>query len=495
MTGAFLPAWLLIFCSFSPLLSALGYSLSSLEHLAWMGLSVVLAAIVAALHNVHRLFMLPAVLLFSGLAVDLYFIDAGPWYYLLSGLLVSLLFLHQEKLTLTIFPVFALFFSLTAALMPPAHALSPAKPHDDSRRADLAPIIHIMVDGHVALDNLQADPLSRPVADMIGETLKHHGFHSYPGAYSEQLWTHASMLHSLNSRSSASAITRDDSGNFEWMLQENELFQKLHAAGYAIHVTQPDYINYCHRMSVISECSTYRARSADYVKSFNISPTGRTLIALGLLERSIRTRSRVYYAITGYPAFRELDTAMREHLRPWIATLGSMQTLKETTTKASGINRGEYHFVHLLMPHQPYAFDSKCQLVSPERWLNTIDYFGTRGQQERTQYRQPYTEQIQCLWSMLDDLFSELAQNAQAHDAWIIVHSDHGSRVAAGKYLGPDENAYKHHMDWSDYHSALLAVKSPARPTGVTDTPISIQQAISWQSPVIPFRRIGSSGK
>ena len=76
----------------------------------------------------------------------------------------------------------------------------------------------------------------------------------------------------------------------------------------------------------------------------------------------------------------------------------------------------------------------------------------------RTRYTL-YLEQIRCLNTMLGQLFDRLRESGDYEDATIIVHGDHGSRIA----ITDPKERYRDQLidsDYSDAFSTLFAVKT-----------------------------------
>lgn len=138
------------------------------------------------------------------------------------------------------------------------------------------------------------------------------------------------------------------------------------------------------------------------------------------------------------------------------------------------LQRGQYLFAHVLLPHYPYIFDQTCALRPVADWRNRAvapgetDTMSTRAERYRL-----YIEQMACARHKLDQLLAAIARNAALADATIVIHGDHGSRIAIESWktagAGYDESAYLR-----DWHAAHFVVRLP----GVAGTRIAPALAI-----------------
>ncbi len=464
----------------APLLFTLGYGALSLPHAVWLCVAIAGGLLIALLGKRLPWFRVIPCMLFWLLAVDLYFLDANLIYVLCAAIIVAALFQKFPEEFPSITAIFAGIFSITTWVgswqdcrcLPewPASAVSESK---------LAPVVHIMLDGHTGLDNMTMEPDNKSAlaaADRIRTVASKHGLVVAQQSFSPMVWTHLSMGLNLNPniQDMAAILSRDDSGAYEWAMSRASLFNLLEAIGYRLTITQSDFIDYCGAFAKAS-CRTYRARAADFVQNEGYSTTASLRIAAGMVERSFRARSMLYRDAIYSRALAGTDLWLRGELRPWVGSVGSMQVLNQLTSEASTIQRGSYHFVHLLLPHQPFVFDESCQAIDPEHWLNPMDKMGGRPATERQQHREQYFRQVACLWQKLDLYLAALLQ--QHPDAVVILHADHGTRIAEGPYRGAAKAPYVNDKDWSDYHSALFATRYPDAandPIWQTEKPIAV---------------------
>ena len=143
------------------------------------------------------------------------------------------------------------------------------------------------------------------------------------------------------------------------------------------------------------------------------------------------------------------------------------------------LQRGQYLLVHLLLPHYPYIFDQTCALRPVAEWRNRavplgeVDTTATRTERYRL-----YADQIACTRRKLDLLLASVAQNPALADATILIHGDHGSRIAIEKWqsagAGYDEGAYLR-----DLHLTHFAVRLPGRSGRRIEPPLAIHDVFA----------------
>jgi hypothetical protein len=75
----------------------------------------------------------------------------------------------------------------------------------------------------------------------------------------------------------------------------------------------------------------------------------------------------------------------------------------------------------------------------------------------------------------MESLFSELKSLGIYDEATIIIHSDHGSRLASWRYVSSKPERFSERDKIDDY-STLLAIKAPGVAPGIHDEPVALQQ-------------------
>ena len=143
--------------------------------------------------------------------------------------------------------------------------------------------------------------------------------------------------------------------------------------------------------------------------------------------------------------------------------------------------RGSAFIAHLLIPHHTYMYDEHCRIKRDiEAWANNVSPDTTASPgivntpESRRRYYAGYLEQLRCTRGALQDFLEELQEIGVYENATIIVHGDHGSRIAlaAPNRLFGDLLS---DADLVDLYSVLFAVRGPGFDSGYDTSLRSIQ--------------------
>jgi hypothetical protein len=129
----------------------------------------------------------------------------------------------------------------------------------------------------------------------------------------------------------------------------------------------------------------------------------------------------------------------------------------------STAQRGDFILAHLMMPHHPYVYDANCKLRQPSEWLERMDRDAPPGvvntpDSRATRYAR-YFDQAGCALKKLDTLMTAIPTSLR-RDAIVIIHGDHGSRIALIEPELPDASRMSA-SDYADGYSTLFAIRSP----------------------------------
>lgn len=116
--------------------------------------------------------------------------------------------------------------------------------------------------------------------------------------------------------------------------------------------------------------------------------------------------------------------------------------------------RGEYVYLHAVMPHHPYVFDRDCNYHGRET-----------GKLLTTDRREGYLDQSACSVKLIVDILAALKRHGRFDDATFILHADTGAEEgfmddppdfrSPTKTLGMADNVFLSGAN------ALLAIKRP----------------------------------
>lgn len=82
----------------------------------------------------------------------------------------------------------------------------------------------------------------------------------------------------------------------------------------------------------------------------------------------------------------------------------------------------EFIYAHLLAPHPPLFLDSSCEMKAQAGYGGFTILQPNMSDAELTRARDWYVGQVQCVNAVLEDV----ASLADAHDAIVVIHGDHG---------------------------------------------------------------------
>ncbi|HEV2747975.1 MAG TPA: hypothetical protein VGW34_11830 [Allosphingosinicella sp.] len=445
----------------------LGSLLNLLNHNEYPLLTAEVAAVAAGLVGLaaafgllHRLAMPRLSFLFTalliGLAVDLNS-DRFEWVVAaVAAGLVAAWFRDAVVLKLVAAAFLGVTFfqlaqgRLSQAASPPATA--PARP---AQRPDLAPVVHILFDAYLGIDGMAEEEatfgaLRKANVDFFAR----RGFRLYGGAYSEHRNT-ANSLPQIFSFGRAPLATvsqrqqRSTPGELAY-------FKALGGLGYRIHLLQTDYVDLCAGQGV-ADCRSFRRSDLSAIAGTGMSVGDRaetiasTLTGLAVVPAALfNNGSKAWADLSGGT---HLDLQQRGKLFP----IASMKAMDELERLLEGAGRGDAYVAHFLIPHDPFLYDGSCR-VRPRRDWSFEGMPPSRQLRERD-----YAAQMRCVLTRLDRLLAALARSPAGKDAIVIVHGDHGSRIADE---APQLGAAPSRRDFAMTYSTLFAVRGPGIPAG-----------------------------
>jgi hypothetical protein len=414
------------------------------------------------------------------LFVDLQFEWLDPPTYLrvlCLGLgMVFLCWLVRGNLSRIIAPVFATM--LVAGLLFPsgsgewwAKARTPRVDAQASARPSPPVVVHLIFDAFIGVEGIPSEvPHATAVAHSLRSFLHDAGFHVFGRAYTRFHKTENSIPNMLN-YSSLPEQRHFVQGDHR-QLRENRYFEEMRKRGYAIHVYQPDFIDFCAgHESEISSCRTF--------PTFGIS--GVHTLPLPVLEKA-ELVLRNFFELSGVWRFVRLKAISSGHRFPnWffssphLWSVRGLELLDIVARDVANATPGSLYFAHILAPHDPYVYDRNCNLRDPHDWE---DRPKSSSAQSRIRYYRLYLEQVECLRTRLEGIFDWWSREGVFSRAKIILHGDHGSRlfsreatIANGDELLPS--------DYIDSFSTLFAVKASGLEAKYDRRMVAIQDALA----------------
>ena len=353
-------------------------------------------------------------------------------------------------------------------LLPPETSYGHQIAQSSGTNADVAPILHVVLDEHIGLAGLptEIEPI-KLLKEELEDFYREFSFRVYEKAYSQYSWTHNSMSNLFN----FSEIDVDSSyfatsrGPFQ--LRRNEYFRHLTQQGYSIRVYQPVWMQYCEAENAnITSCSTYPNFFWGGLADKKLAATEKArLIAGGLLSPvgSLRWAYKNYNKIRGSTSrFGFKLPAWPEWWRS--GPLSAFDAFDDLKQDISSGTRGYAFFAHLELPHSPYILDRHCQpYPRVSDWLGPMvdDPLAPEnsGDTRAERYRL-YAEQIRCQQLLLRDLLEIFLAATKNTESIIVIHGDHGSRITRRQMVAK-ERALLSRDDFVDSFSTLFATRVP----------------------------------
>lgn len=385
-------------------------------------------------------------------------------------------------------------FSIVVVVFPPAAPQIPVPPTvSDQRDESLPPRLHVVLDEHIGIAGLPTDlEGGAALAAELRNFYAERGFRVHERAYSQYDRTPSSLANLLN----LSSVPRVGHyfANHEppFELMKNGYFSQLHQEGYALRVSQSDYLDFCSASPVpLENCSTYPVYSLRSVLDQPLSAwqAGR-FIRAGFLKAATPIE-RLHFL---YDHLRDRGLTLPEwsHGPRGTGPLPSILALDALKAEFATGTRGRTWFAHLMLPHNPYVYDETCQLrADVGTWDNAWhdERKGARQNTPDTRRRRysGYFAQIRCQQLQLAELIEAFERANPEGDATILLHGDHGSRIA-NYWPRLDTETRMTARDAIDAFSTHFAVRGPGLVAQAEAAPTALQDLLAevlGEAPVV----------
>ncbi len=370
---------------------------------------------------------------------------------------------------------------LGTVLMPPREQITLTGPSLDEpvERSDLPFILHLILDEHIGIEGIPREfDADGEIAAEVRDSYMDMGFRVFGRAYSDYYHTTKTIPNLLNFTVSTNDVEYlPPPFRRKKPLRRNAWFDLLGDMGYRNHVFQSNYITYDRRLDPsrargVESSLTYASESIHPLSSVAIPVIDKSRYILG-------SYLRLSYFLTmmrdGYGDLRRSSVGLNLGLPAWdrsgkyLSVLSSMDAIPLLERDLEHAGPGKAFFVHLLLPHYPYAYDRDCEVrVMNDGWLNAEDVSKAprRNDAESRALRYPlYLDQLICTNNTIKKILEELSTRPWWDDAIIIVHGDHGSRIDMGPPKVPTV-AEMNAQDFLDAFSTLFVIKMPGLPAG-----------------------------
>ena len=342
----------------------------------------------------------------------------------------------------------------------------------ESGNSDLPVILHLVLDEHIGLAGMNE---RRPGGERLARDLEAfytgYGFRLFSQAYSQYFDTPMSLAGTLNFDASPRVEAYLEKGRGKWTLHANRYFSELGQRGYKARIYQSNYMDFCQTTEITLEsCAVYNPDKFVPDSVAELPLVERVLLLANMYYSSIATIRLMKFAGSSLSAHLEGYGLELPGLGLWhgllgpIAVLPTLERLGDDLSRTSG---GTLFFAHLMIPHYPYVLRSDCSIRTPiSSWELRFLREGMNTPESRRRRYTAYYDQIRCTLRKLAALFDAMKAAGSYEEAIILIHGDHGSRIALIdptvenlSRLTPDDHI--------DSFSTLFAAKVPDLAPGV----------------------------
>lgn len=337
--------------------------------------------------------------------------------------------------------------------------------HVGSINPALPPVLHLVLDEQIGLegipDSIEGGAQLR--ADL-SNLFRRFGFTVYERAFSQYSESQLSLASLVNGEVFLQRPDYVRSSLTGYSVDSNRWLSSLAAQGYSLRIYQSGWIDFCDASDFQPDyCYTYPTNSVSSLLDYDLGPVAKTRLILPRLFKGT------------FDIFQSSE--------PQLSALSTLSTLERVARDIRSHQSGSAFFVHLMLPHYAYIFDAACRpRPAIETWANVGD-LGFRAAQfntdEERKFKYPlYFAQVRCLMGALDDLFQEMEELGILDRATVIVHGDHGSRLATKSFRFVDPLDLTD-RDVIDLFSTLLAIHRPGGEAATIPEQVSLQEVFA----------------
>ena len=308
-------------------------------------------------------------------------------------------------------------------------------------------------------------------------------------------------------------LAEGSSSTFKVRTTQNRYFENMAQNGYRIEAYQSDYMDFCgNAASAPPFCLTYRPFPVKFIadQPWPTSEKLQTLMGYYLTHSAFYTTVR-----QGWYLLAEGGLKIGLNLPKWnwefsrSAPMGTLDLIEPLAQRLQNAKAGEMYFVHLLLPHSPYAFNEMCELKPAHEWMERRDRVLPSAQantdETRLERYDSYMQQIACANTQITRLIDAFETSRIASGRVIMVHGDHGSRIARydARESRRDDLTPR---DIIDNYSTLFAIKADDISPGYDLSRVSMQDLVefyvkggfaetkqghTWPAPIFHYTSIG----
>jgi hypothetical protein len=356
------------------------------------------------------------------------------------------------------------------------------------RKADLPVYLHIILDEQIGIEGLDDKvPSQKALKNQIKNFFSKRSFRVYGRAYSQYFDTRDSIASSLNliPTSSPDSFYSRKSFLHSHTLLKSAYFEKVLSEGYGINIYQSTYMDFCNSIKRgVGKCITYNSSgpSSTALRSLNsVEKINVILSSYGELSAIVRGTKKFYRNKRNYFSRNNNSPPDLTDTSGRIGPISTLPVFDKLIKDISSSQGGTMFFAHLLIPHFPYSVDSACQIRRPVmKWASrhSPPPGPANSPQSRLARYEEYIPQVQCALSKIKNLFDVMETNGTFENAIIIIHGDHGSRIAQVEPRTKNK-ARLSPQDFYDGFSTLYVEKSPKISPGYDKRMMALPKLLS----------------
>lgn len=336
-------------------------------------------------------------------------------------------------------------------------------------------VLHLYLDGLIGIEGIPQDLHDgKALAQDFKNFFRINDFQTFGGAHSSYYRSIYSITGMLNFNNSPKKLREnieiiEKNYAITYKLKRNAYFKKLHEQGYNINVYQAEFMDFCDPLYVqAKDCFMYMQNAPDR-KAMGHLGFGERLKLLWYTfarEQAI-VEKLIYYQLHLSSTFTMLP--QNSPLLKMLVSVGAMSIssvidkIAQDVTSSKG---GNVYFAHVLIPHSPYIWNAQCHLKkSSETWASPfleLKNWVIPSAKRVDLYRE-YFKQVRCVKLKLQNLFTHMKKSGNFENTIIVIHSDHGSRIAENTSVYVENHAVSS-RDMQDGFSTLFAIKIPGEP-------------------------------
>lgn len=400
------------------------------------------------------------------------------------------LWLHQH-LTLMITTIFGTIV-LSTLLIPP-QAAAPRYPVSPNLSANtgLPTIVHIVLDEHIGVEGLPMDlDVGAEMKQDIKAFFEERGFYVFGSAFSRFYRSEWSLGHILNpGRDFDPDVIEQRNDRIVWQVRENDYLRRIEDAGYNIKVYQFQHLDYCASIEKrLVSCRTDNVSSMGAIQDAPLTVPQKLRVIAGyyVYYSTIYRNLRIAYDSVAHRFVTPTAPLSQWYWeRNQIGSIAGLAGIDQLRVDLQDATRGEYYLAHLNTPHYPYLYDRHCRLLEPEQWATRDVPRSLRKYVQMETFRahnyERYLEQMRCMYAKLGELLDVIENSDALKDAVVILHGDHGSRMALREPTAENWGSLKV-PEIVDNFSTLFALRAPAIGAGYDRRQASIQRLLGGLS-------------